>query len=232
MVENDLLKIKHRLAEFAVDLIEPGMVVGLGTGNTAELVMEEIAKRLDTERLSGLVFIPSSIRTEKFASRFGIRLSDINGVDGIDINIDGADEVDSDHNLIKGGGGALLREKIMAQNSKRNVVVIDQSKFSDKLGEKWHLPVEVLSFGYHMEALYLDSLGAKVQLRKSADGEVFRTDQGNCILDCDFGVISDPLGLSIKLEKRAGIIEHGLFIKTTNDLVIGRADSVEHRHVA
>lgn len=232
MLENDLLKKKHKLAEFVVDLIEPRMVVGLGTGNTAEFVMEEIAKRLNTKRLSDLIFIPSSIRTEKFASRFGIKLSDINGVSGIDINIDGADEVDADYNLIKGGGGALLREKIMAQNSKRNVVVVDRSKFSNKLGEKWHLPVEVLPFGYRMEILYLDSLGAKVQLRKNADGETFRTDQGNYILDCNFGVISNPLELSIRLEKRAGIIEHGLFIKTTNDLVIGGVDSVEHRHVA
>lgn len=233
MLENDLLKINHKLAEFVVDLIEPSTVVGLGTGNTAEFVMEEIAKRLDTKRLSGLTFIPSSIRTEKFASKFGIKLSDINGVGGIDINIDGADEVDTtNYNLIKGGGGALLREKIMAQNSKRNVVVVDRSKFSDKLGEKWHLPIEVLPFGYHIELLHLDSLGAKVQLRKNADGEIFRTDQGNYILDCNFGVISNPLELSIKLEKRAGIIEHGLFIKTTNDLVIGGTDSVEHRHVA
>lgn len=231
MLEKDLLNIKHRSAGFVVDLIEPGMVVGLGTGSTAELVMEEIATRLESGRLSDLIFVPSSVRTEKFASGLGLSLSDINGVEGIDINIDGADEVDADSNLIKGGGGALLREKIMAQSSRRNVVVVDQGKLSDKLGEKWHLPVEVLPFGHRMEISYLDSIGAKAALRKNADGEVFRTDQGNYVLDCDFGVISDPLKLSVRLDKRAAIIGHGLFVRTTSDLIIGKAGSVEHRRI-
>lgn len=231
MLEKDLLNIKHRSAAFVVDLIEPGMTVGLGTGSTAELVIEEIAARLNAEKLSDLTFVPSSVRTEKFASGFGIGLSDINGVEGIDINIDGADEVDADSNLIKGGGGALLREKIMAQSSRRNVVVVDQSKLSSKLGEKWHLPVEVLPFGHRMEISYLASIGAKAALRKNANGEAFRTDQNNYVLDCDFGVISDPLELSIILDKRAGIIGHGLFVRTTSDLIIGRADLVEHRRI-
>ncbi len=231
MLEKDLLNIKHRSAEFVVDLIEPGMTIGLGTGSTAELVMEEIAAGLKAEKLNDLTFVPSSVRTEKFASGLGISLSDINDVEGIDINIDGADEVDADSNLIKGGGGALLREKIMAQSSRRNVVVVDQSKLSGKLGEKWHLPVEVLPFGHSMEISYLASIGAKAALRKNADGEAFRTDQGNYVLDCDFGIISDPLELSIRLDKRAGIIGHGLFVGTTSDLIIGRAGLVEHRRI-
>ena len=228
---DSISEIKERAAKFAVDLIESGMVVGLGTGNTAQCAIREIAGRIHGKELTDLTCISSSLRTEKYATSLGIKLSNFDDVLEIDINIDGADEVDRNFNLIKGGGGALLKEKIIAQNSKRNVVVVSQNKLSDKLGEKWHLPVEVLPFAWHLEVLYIGSLGAEVELRKNIDGEIFETDQGDYILDCNFGVISDPEELSIKLGKRAGIIEHGLFINTTSDLVIGKSDSVEHKQV-
>lgn len=231
MLRNGFAEIKRRAANFAVDFIESGMVVGLGTGSTAQCVIMEIAERLDRKELHSLIFIPSSLKTANFASDLGIELSGIDKVQSIDINIDGADEVDASGNLIKGGGGALLREKIIAQSSRRNVIVVDQSKISTELGENWHLPVEVLPFGYRLEISYIASLGAKPEIRKCVEGKNFKTDQGNYILDCDFGLISDPQWLSSKLEQRAGIIEHGLFVQTTNDLIIGRPDSVEHRHI-
>ena len=231
MTIDNIAELKEKAAKFAVDLIEPGMVVGLGTGSTAQFAIKEIAERIGNNELTDLICIPSSNRTEKYATGLGMKLSNFDNALEIDINIDGADEVDKNSNLIKGGGGALLKEKIIAQNSKRNVVVVSESKLSNNLGEKWHLPVEILPFAWHLEILYIGSLGAEVELRKNIDGEVFETDEGNYILDCNFGIISDPEDLSIKLIKRAGIIEHGLFINTTTDLVVGKTDSVEHKKI-
>ena len=231
MTVDNISEIKEKAAKFAVDLIESGMVVGLGTGSTAQFAIKEIAERISRKDLTDLTCIPSSLRTEKYATGLGMKLSNFDNALEIDINIDGADEVDKDSNLIKGGGGALLKEKILAQNSKRNVVVVSESKLSTNLGEKWHLPVEILPFAWHLETLYIGSQGAEVELRKNIDGVIFETDQGNYILDCNFGVITDTEELSMKLGRRAGIIEHGLFINTTTDLVVGRTDSVEHKKI-
>ncbi|MGI9553497.1 MAG: ribose-5-phosphate isomerase RpiA [Thermodesulfobacteriota bacterium] len=231
MTVENISEIKEKAAKFAIDLIEPGMVVGLGTGSTAQYAIKEIAERINKNELTDLILIPSSLRTEKYATGLGMKLSNFDNVLEIDINIDGADEVDKNTNLIKGGGGALLKEKIIAQNCKRNVIVVSEIKLSNNLGEKWHLPVEILPFAWHLETIYIGSLGAEVELRKNIDGEIFETDQGNYILDCNFGAISDPEKLSMKLGKRAGIIEHGLFINTTDDLVVGKSDSVEHKKI-
>ena len=222
---------KSRAAKVAVDFLEPGTVVALGTGSTAQYVIKEIANRIEEGSIKDIMYIPSSKRTEKFAASLGIKLSGFDDISQIDINIDGADEVDTECNLIKGGGGALLKEKVIAQNSIKNIIVVGDSKLSTKLGEKWPLPVEVLPYAWRMEGLFLQSLGAEVELRKSIDGETFITDQNNYILDCNFGVIPDPRALDESLKARAGIIEHGLFIGTTTDLVVGRPDSVEHKQI-
>jgi ribose 5-phosphate isomerase A len=144
----------------------------------------------------------------------------------LDVTIDGADEVDPQLNLIKGGGGALLREKLVAQATTREVIVVDESKLSPRLGTKHVLPVEVLPFGWRSQARFLESLGAKYVVRQRPDGRDYHTDQGNLILDCDFGQIADAEKLAIALEHRAGIVEHGLFLGLTHNVVVAGSDGV------
>jgi len=146
----------------------------------------------------------------------------------INVTIDGADEVDPQFNLIKGGGGALFREKIVAQASDREIIVVDDSKLSACLGTKHSLPIEVSPFGWRSQLRYLESLGAHPTIRKNSDGSQYVTDSGNMILDCDFGPIADPVDLAAKLGARAGIIEHGLFIGITSDLIVAAAEGVRH----
>jgi len=144
----------------------------------------------------------------------------------VDLTIDGADEVDPDLNLIKGGGGALLREKIVASASSREVIVVDPSKLSPSLGTGFSLPIEVIPFAARLERAYLESLGAKVELR--GEDQPFLTDQGNFILDADFGPIDDPAELSRTLDSRPGIVGHGLFLDLATDLVVAYPEGVRH----
>ena len=142
----------------------------------------------------------------------------------IDLTIDGADEVDEELNLIKGGGGALLREKILAQASKRLIIIIDETKLSKHLGTKWSVPIEVIPFAANVEQKYLESLGAKVSRRKNTDGSDYITDENNFILDANFGEIKNAKELSVLLNQRAGIVEHGLFIGMTSELICAMSD--------
>jgi ribose 5-phosphate isomerase A len=146
----------------------------------------------------------------------------------IDVTIDGADEVDPNLDLIKGAGGALLREKIVAQASRREIIVIDESKLSPALGARRALPVEVCTFGWRTQQEYLQWLGARVEVRTKDDGTLFKTDQGNLILDCAFGPIDQPASLAMKLSARAGIVGHGLFLGLATDVIVGGAEGVRH----
>lgn len=146
----------------------------------------------------------------------------------IDLTFDGADEVDPALNLIKGGGGALLREKIVAQASRREIIIVDESKLSPTLGTHWAVPVEVIPFGWRSQAAYLESLGAQVLLRPGDDGTPFKTDQSNLILDCDFGPISDPVSLGARMDARTGIVAHGLFLELATDVIVAGALGVRH----
>ncbi len=220
---------KRAAAEWATDLLEPGMVVGLGTGSTAIFALRAIATRLSEGSLNDVVGIPTSTKVEAAAKQLGISVGDLDAHPIIDLTIDGADEVDPRLNLIKGGGGALLREKIVAQASAREVIVIDASKCSERLGTHHRVPVEVVEFGWRPEALHLESLGAEVALRQAENGSVFRTDQGNLILDADLGTIEDPEALATRILARAGVVEIGLFCGLVSDLVIGTPSGVEHR---
>jgi ribose 5-phosphate isomerase A len=147
----------------------------------------------------------------------------------LDLTIDGADEVDPDLNVIKGGGGALLREKIVAQVSRRVIIVVDETKPSPQLGTHWPVPVEVIPFGWRSQARYLESLGATYTIRKGRDGGQLVTDSGNMILDCHFGPIADVRGLAATLGARAGIVEHGLFIDLATDLIVAGASGIQYR---
>ncbi|MGZ6297040.1 MAG: ribose-5-phosphate isomerase RpiA [Candidatus Limnocylindrales bacterium] len=221
---------KRQAAERAVELIEPGMVVGLGGGTTAHFALQALALLLRTGALHDVLGVACTGEVEAEARRLGIPLATLDDHPTIDLTIDGADEVDPQLRLIKGGGGALLREKIVAQASRREVIVIDESKLSPRLGTRHALPVEVVPFGWTTQRAFLEGLGGRVELRLLADGRAFRTDQGNLILDCAFGPLEHPDELAARLAGRAGIAEHGLFIGLATDLIVAGPDGVElHR---
>ena len=221
-------QLKMLAANRAVEFVESGMVVGLGTGSTAAFAVERIGERLRSGDLKDIVCIPSSLRNEEQARRLNIPLGGFEAHTEIEVTLDGADEVDPDFNLIKGGGGALLREKVLAQATRRNIVIVDESKVVPQLGTGWALPVEVIPFAKTTAARYLESLGAKVRLRLAQDQTVFLTDQNNIILDADFGPMADPGYLAARLNERAGIVEHGLFLGLTADVIVAGKDGVRH----
>jgi ribose 5-phosphate isomerase A len=209
---DQIQEFKKQAAKEAVTFLKSGMIVGLGTGSTATIAIKIISQLLQAEALDDILGIPSSVKTARLAQELGIPLTSLEEHPEIDVTIDGADEVDPELNLIKGGGGALLKEKILAQASKQVIIVVDESKLSPKLGTKWALPVEVLPFAWKTEAYFLESLGAAAAIRKLSDETLYKTDQGNLIIDANFGEIQQPDALAQKLQERAGIIEHGLFI--------------------
>ena len=171
--------LKEMAARAAVEQIHSGMIIGLGTGSTVFFALKAISQRLKRGEIEDIVGIPSSHSTEMIAKEMGIPLSDLDQHPEIDLTIDGADEVDGDLNLIKGGGGALLKEKIVAQASKRNVIIVDESKLSERVGTKWPVPVEVIPFGLSVELLNFKKMGIEARIRKKEDGSPFITDEGN-----------------------------------------------------
>jgi ribose 5-phosphate isomerase A len=213
----------------AVEWVESGMIVGLGTGRTASFAVRRIAERLREGSLTGVVGVPTSAATEAEARAVGIPVMDPLIPRQVDLTIDGADEVDGASNLIKGAGGALFREKIVAQMSKREIIVVDDSKLVGTLGEKGPVPVEVVQFGWRSQVPFLEALGARVVVRQGAGTEPFLTDQGNLILDCRFGRIADAPRLARELESRAGVVAHGLFLGLATDVVIAGRAGVVHR---
>ena len=223
--DGDLSTLKRKAAERAVESIQSGMILGLGTGSTTRFALDFIGQGIKMGRLKNIVGIPSSLQTENQAKEFGIPLTTFDDHPEIDLTIDGADEVDPQLNLIKGGGGALLREKVLAQASRQNIIIVDESKLSSQLGTHWPVPVEVIPFAWKPEANYLTSLGATVVLRKKQDVP-FTTDQGNFILDCGFGLIPDLKELAMKLNQRAGIVEHGLFLGLATEVIVAGEDGI------
>jgi len=221
-------ELKKRAAIRAVEFIESDMVVGLGTGSTANFAIQRIAEKIQNGELQNIVGIPSSERTETLARRLNIPLTDLEAHPEIDLTIDGADEVDPDLNVIKGGGGALLREKIIAQASRKNIIIVDESKLSPKLGTKWALPIEVVPFARRTEQIFLESIGGSVTLRVDENKSPFLTNQQNLILDTHFGQISDPGSLVSLLNTRAGIVEHGLFLGLVTDVIVAAKEDIRH----
>jgi ribose 5-phosphate isomerase A len=219
---------QQRAAEHAVTFVESGMVVGLGTGTTAHFAVRKLAEQLRAGLLRDIVGIPSSRVTEALARELGIPLTTLDARPSIDLTIDGADEVDPDLNLIKGAGGALLREKILAQASAREIIVVDDSKLSPVLGTKRALPVEVVTFAWESHLRYLETLGAQVEARRTTNGRIFETDQGNMILDCRLGPMLRLDALSARIRARAGVVEHGLFLGLATDLISAGEAGVRH----
>jgi ribose 5-phosphate isomerase A len=221
-------KLKQEAAEYAVQYVQSGMVVGLGTGSTAIFATRRIAELLRDGTLKDIVGFATSDVIWQEAQHLGIPLMEQAMPSKIDLTIDGADEVDPKLDLIKGGGGALFREKIVAQASDREIIIVDASKLSPCLGTKHTLPIEVSPFGWQSQLRFLESLGARAMIRKNSDGSQFVTDSGNMIFDCDFGPIADPADLAAKLGARAGIVEHGLFIGLANDVIVASETGVRH----
>lgn len=221
-------RFKKEAGEYAVRFVESGMVVGLGTGSTAIHAVRHIGALLRSGELRDIVGVPTSTGTLKEARELGVPLLADDLPREIDITIDGADEVDPAFNVIKGGGGALLREKIVAQASRRLVIVVDERKLSPRLGVAWPVPIEVMHYGYLSQARYLASLGGQVNLRPGADGSPYITDNGNWIVDCNFGPIDDLATLARQLEARAGIVEHGLFLNMATDLVVAGVNGIRY----
>jgi len=215
----DKEELKKLAGEKAVDYIDDEMIVGLGTGSTVEYTLKKLGKLVR----SGLKIkgIPTSVHTKRMAVKQEIPLTTLEENPVIDITIDGADEVDSDLNLIKGGGGALAREKIIAFNSKRVIIVIDDSKIVKALGIDFPLPVEVLKFGWTSTQKTLEELGCNVELRKIMGNEPYITDNSNYILDCEFERIEDPEQLEIDINNIPGVVENGLFIGLVDEVIVG-----------
>lgn len=222
------LSLKQRAADQVLKYIESGMIVGLGAGSTAVLAVRGLGAKLAAGELTNILGIPCSRVTEAEARSLGIPLTTLEEHQVIDLTFDGADEVDPDLNLIKGGGGALLREKLVAQASRREIIVVDESKLSPVLGTHWAVPIEVIPFGWRTQAAYLEGLGAQPKLRLCANGEPFETDQGNYILDSAFGPIPDPVSLGSRLDARTGIVCHGLFLGIADAVIVAGASGIQY----
>jgi ribose 5-phosphate isomerase A len=188
--------------------------------------VRRLAQRLHTRELHDVLCVSSSRITTEAALHFGLSLTTLEQHPRVDLTVDGADEVDPRLDLIKGGGGALLREKVLAEASTREVIVVDGGKLVGRLGSTRPLPVEVATFGWRAQALFLESLGARVALRENPDRSPFLTEQGNLILDARFGPIDDPRALATELERRAGIVGHGLFLGLADAVIAADADGL------
>lgn len=198
--------------------IEDGMVVGLGTGSTVDFAIRKIGEMVKTGlKIEG---VPTSLKTKRLAAELKIPLIELDDHTEIDITIDGADEVDSNLNLIKGGGGALTREKIIAFYSKKVIIIVDETKIVKGLGCDCSLPVEITRFGWSATKKTLEGLGCTADLRRIME-EAFITDNQNYIIDCDFGKIADPEVLEKEINNTPGVLENGLFIGLADEVIVG-----------
>lgn len=218
----DVDRLKEAAGRLAVDEVESGMVLGLGTGSTVAHFLTALGERLRDGDLRDVVGVPTSVRTADAAQAQGIPVEGFAEHDALDLTVDGADEVTPDLDLIKGMGGALLREKIVASVSRRLVIIVDEGKLVDGLGLRSPLPVEVAAFGWQLQIPFLESLGAEPALREETDGAAYTTDNGNYVIDCAFpDGIGDGPALEEVLQTRVGVVETGLFLGMTDRVIVG-----------
>ncbi len=219
---------KQRAAEAALAYVQSGMVVGLGTGSTADYFLQALGAAIREGKLTGIRGVPTSRQSERRSVELGIPLTTLLDAPRPHVTIDGADEVAPDLNLIKGLGGALVREKIVAQQSAKLVIIADESKLVNLLGTHSPLPVEVVTFAHEVHEAFLRGLGAEPVLRIAGDGKPFFTDNGNHIYDCRFASgIADPAGLEHALLHRAGVVDSGLFLKMADVALVAGAYAVK-----
>ena len=205
----------------AAGSVESGMRVGLGTGSTVAHFLLHLGDRIAGGELSDVIGVPTSIRTETAALELGIPLGTLGELGALDLTVDGADEVDPRLNLIKGLGGALLREKMVAQASRRMLAIVDDTKLVGRLGERAPVPVEVIPFEFASHMPWLERMGAEPVVRRSEDGSRYLTDNGNFVIDCHFaGGVPDPHAFDEALARRAGVVESGLFLEMADEAVV------------
>lgn len=215
---------KQAAAEAAMDFVQDGQLIGLGTGSTVKYFLQALAIRI--QKGLHIQGIPTSDTTRRLAEQFKIPLLPDEGEWALDITVDGADQVDPHFNLIKGGGGALLREKIVARSAKKFIVIVDAAKCVPALGMPMPLPIEVIPFGWPNTARYIKREGWNCSLR-TQNGATFRTDSGNYILDVTIDSISNPRELGSRLSQIPGVVEHGLFTGLTSLVLVGSPDGVQ-----
>jgi ribose 5-phosphate isomerase A len=208
----DLERFKRQAAEHALSYVQNGMILGLGTGSTATHMLHVLAEALRDGRLRDIVGVPTSEAIGALAQQLGVLTATLDARPRLDLALDGADEIDPALNLIKGLGGALLREKIVEASADRLIVLADETKLVAQLGTRAPLPVEVVEFGLPLATRRLSDLGGVPTLRRRADGGPFRTDEGHVILDCRFPGIPDPAALNAAINGIPGVVEHGLFV--------------------
>ncbi|HTZ99902.1 MAG TPA: ribose-5-phosphate isomerase RpiA [Candidatus Aquilonibacter sp.] len=226
MAESEQDQWKEAAADEAAKLVADGMVLGLGTGSTATFFVKALAKRIAHEHLR-IVGIPTSSKTAALARSLKVPLTTLAAHSQIDLTVDGADEVERGTlYMIKGHGGALLREKIVAAASKRMVVVADETKLVDRLGSLVSVPVETVKFGWQATQRKLEALDGKPSLRLGANKKIFVTDGGNYIMDCAFGPMEKPKEVAHHLDHIVGAVEHGLFLGFTQEVYVGGRDGV------
>jgi ribose 5-phosphate isomerase A len=219
-------QLKQKAGEEAAKRVMNGQRIGLGTGSTVRYFLEALGRRLAEGDLSDIAGVPTSERTETIARSLNITLTTLEETPVLDLCVDGADEVDPQLNLIKGLGGALLREKIVASASRYFIVIVDKAKLVKKLGRDCPVPVEVLPFGWNVTADQIKAIGGRSVLRMG-DVSPYKTDQGNYILDCHFEAIGSPQELGERLDSIPGALGHGLFLGVANEVIIGTPDGVE-----
>lgn len=215
--------MKRIAAEKAVELIEDGMIIGLGTGSTVKYALKKIGERV--EKGLSIKGIPTSNETKKLAMKYNIPLTILDEHEEIDLTIDGADEIDSDLNLIKGGGGALTREKIIAFHSKKLLIIADDSKVVKSLGIDFPLPVEVVKYAWKATKRSLEKFECECVLRKIFD-DPFITDNGNYIIDCEFLRIPEPEEMEQEINMIPGVVENGLFIGLADKAIVGSSQGI------
>jgi ribose 5-phosphate isomerase A len=219
-------QLKQKAGEEAAKRVMNGQRIGLGTGSTVRYFLEALGRRLAEGDLSDIVGVPTSERTETLARSLNIALTTLEETPLLDLCVDGADEVDPQINLIKGLGGALLREKIVASAGQYFIVIIDKAKLVKKLGQNCPVPVEVLPFGWNIAAEQIKAIGGSPVLR-TENASPYKTDQRNHILDCHFGAIESPEDLGRQLDSFPGVLGHGLFLGSADEVIIGTPDGVE-----
>ena len=218
---------KQRAAEAAMQFVKSGMRLGLGTGSTADFFLVALSQAIRDGKLHKIVGVPSSVQSERRAKELEIPLAKLEETGVLDITVDGADEIAPILDLIKGLGGALLREKIVAQNSKQLIIIADESKKVSALGERAALPVEVAQFAHGAHMKFFESLGCEPLLRTDEKQKTFITDNGNVIYDCRFRRIENVLELHTKLLARAGVVETGLFLGMKPIALVGDQKGIE-----
>jgi ribose 5-phosphate isomerase A len=226
VVTTDKDSSKLRAALAAAALVESGMVVGLGSGTTAVLMVRRLGERVEQEGLK-IIGVATSETTAELARQWNIPLRELDDVAALDINLDGADEINAQFQMIKGRGGALLREKIVASAANHRVTMITADKRVDRLGTTMPLPVEVSLFGVEHIERRIQQLGASTTRRRLPDGSPYVTDGGNAIIDCHFTNIDDPAALDPELQSMAGVLETGLFLNLCDTLIVGINDTFE-----